>query len=66
MRAAPSFGDRISREPGAKFPPAAGRYHLYINLACPWATAAFTMLELKGLGHAISVSTTCPVLGEID
>jgi len=33
-----SFRDHISREPGAKFPPEKGRYHLYVSYACPWVS----------------------------
>lgn len=38
----------------------AGRYHLYIALACPWANGALTMLNLKGLRGAIGVSVVHP------
>lgn len=31
-----SFRDFISREPGAKYPPEKGRYHLFVSYACPW------------------------------
>lgn len=30
------FRNWISREPGSKFPPEKGRYHLYVSYACPW------------------------------
>lgn len=32
-----SFRDWISNAPGARFAPAPGRYHLYVNHGCPWA-----------------------------
>ncbi|KAF6072764.1 Glutathione S-transferase, N-terminal domain family protein [Candida albicans] len=32
-----SFREFISSKPGARFPPEAGRYHLYVSFACPWA-----------------------------
>jgi putative glutathione S-transferase len=34
----------------------AGRYHLYVSLACPWAHRTLIFRALKGLKSAISVS----------
>jgi len=34
----------------------AGRYHLYVSLACPWAHRTLIMRTLKGLEEVISVS----------
>jgi putative glutathione S-transferase len=41
----------------AGFAAEAGRYHLYVSLACPWAHRTLIMRALKGLETAISVST---------
>lgn len=35
----------------------AGRYHLYVSLACPWAHRTLIMRALKGLEDMISIST---------
>ena len=35
----------------------AGRYHLYVSLACPWAHRTLIMRALKGLDDMISLST---------
>ncbi len=42
----------------------AGRYHLYVSLACPWAHRTLIMRELKGLGDLISVDIVHPDMGE--
>lgn len=46
------------------FPAEAGRYHLHIALACPWADGVLAMLFLKGLDHAISYSVVHPTWGK--
>jgi putative glutathione S-transferase len=40
------------------FAASAGRYHLYVSLACPWAHRALIMRALKGLEQVIPVSVT--------
>jgi putative glutathione S-transferase len=57
------FRHVISNKPGAEFPAEAGRYHLYISYACPWASRCFAFLKLKGLEHAIGVSVVKPKWG---
>ena len=56
--AAAFLGGQIA--PGTKYEPAAGRYHLYVSLACPWAAGTLTALHLKGLDHVISHSVCHP------
>lgn len=51
-----SFRDHVSREPGAKYPPEKGRYHLYVSYACPWAHRTLITRRLKGLEDIISFS----------
>ncbi|MBA2638176.1 MAG: glutathione S-transferase family protein [Solirubrobacterales bacterium] len=48
-------------EPGGRFPPEAGRYHLYVSHACPWAHRTVIARRLKGLEHAISLSLVDPI-----
>lgn len=38
----------------------AGRYHLYVAMACPWANRALIFRALKGLTDSISVSVVHP------
>ena len=47
-----------------KFPAEAGRYHLYISHACPWAHRAAVFRELKGLQTIISMTAVEPFMGQ--
>ena len=51
-------------EPGPSgdggFKAEAGRYHLYVALACPWAHRTIIFRKLKGLENAISMSIVSP------
>lgn len=38
---------------GGEFPPEAGRYHLYVSYACPWAHRTLIVRQLKGLQSII-------------
>ena len=42
----------------------AGRYHLYVSLACPWAHRVLIFRQLKGLASLISVSVVNPLMAE--
>jgi putative glutathione S-transferase len=44
------------------FPAEAGRYHLYVSLACPWAHRTLVVRRLKMLERAVSVSVVAPVM----
>jgi putative glutathione S-transferase len=47
------------------FPAEAGRYHLYVSLACPWAHRTLAFRALKGLEDLIDVSVVHPhMLGD--
>jgi len=48
-----AFRDFVSSEPGAKFAPEKGRYHLYVSYACPWAHRVLIVHKLKGLEDII-------------
>ncbi|WVQ80423.1 hypothetical protein IAT38_002528 [Cryptococcus sp. DSM 104549] len=58
VRQVSSFRDAI--EPGGKFAPDKGRYHLYVSLACPWAHRALIVRKLKGLEDYFDVSVVHP------
>src|SRR5262245_26462898 len=46
------------------FSAAAGRYHLYVSLACPWAHRTLIMRALKGLEQIVPVSITHWLMAE--
>lgn len=64
VRRESQFRNSITRDgaPGPTgaggFAAEAGRYHLYISHACPWAHRTMIMRALKGLEDMISVSVT--------
>jgi len=59
-----TFRDRITADGSSGFPAEAGRYHLYVSLACPWAQRTLILRKLKGLEEAISVSVVDPFMGD--
>ncbi|AOF89641.1 glutathione S-transferase family protein [Sinorhizobium sp. RAC02] len=46
------------------FAAAAGRYHLYVALICPWASRTLITRKLKKLDDVISISVVEPALSE--
>lgn len=55
-----AFREWISHDGSTPHPAAAGRYHLYISLACPWASRTFIFRKLKGLDDAIGMTIVDP------
>jgi glutathionyl-hydroquinone reductase len=58
------FRDWISADGSTGFPAVGGRYHLYVSLACPWASRTVIVRELMGLQEAISMSVIDPIRDE--
>lgn len=58
------FRDWISADGSTEFPAEPGRYHLYISLACPWASRALIVRQLKGLEDVIGVTVVDPLRDE--
>jgi putative glutathione S-transferase len=44
--------------------PPAGRYHLYVSLACPWASRVVIVRQLKGLEDVLPMTVVDPVRDE--
>ena len=59
-----SFREFIEDDPDARSQPEAGRYHLYVSYACPWAHGTLLTRSLKGLEDAISVDVVDPYRGD--
>jgi len=71
LRTASQFRDWITPDgsPGAPsgnggFKAEPDRYHLYVSLACPWASRTLIFRKLKGLADAISLSVVDPLMLE--
>lgn len=64
IRAESQFRDTVTADGASGYPAAAGRYHLYVSLACPWAHRTLIFRKLKQLEDAISVSIVDPVITE--
>jgi glutathionyl-hydroquinone reductase len=60
IRPSSQFRSFITTETGSPYPAAAGRYHLYVGLSCPWAHRTLVVRALKGLEEAISMSVVSP------
>ncbi|MFW6264369.1 MAG: glutathione S-transferase family protein [Cyanobacteriota bacterium] len=57
VRPASEFREAIGN---SNFPPASGRYHLYVGMSCPWAHRTLVVRALKGLQDAIPVTVVHP------
>ena len=64
VRSTTSFRDRVTADGSSGFPAEAGRYHLYVSWACPWAHRTAIMRKVKGLEDAISLSSVEPHMGD--
>ena len=59
-----AFRSWVKADGSTPHAPEAGRYHLYVSLACPWAHRTLIYRKLKGLERAISVSVVDPYMLE--
>jgi putative glutathione S-transferase len=64
VRKESAFRDWVRADSTTSFAPEAGRYHLYVSLACPWAHRTLIFRKLKRLEQVISVSVVHPLMAE--
>src|SRR5947208_14767015 len=58
------FREWISSDGSTPSAAAADRYHLYVSLACPWASRTIIFRKLKGLEEAIGMTIVDPIRDE--
>ncbi len=59
-----AFRQWISNDGSTPYLAAPGRYHLYVSLACPWASRTVIFRKLKGLEEAIDMTIVDPIRDE--
>jgi putative glutathione S-transferase len=59
-----AFREWISNDGSTPYPAAAGRYHLYVSLACPWASRTVIFRKLKGLEGVVGLTIVDPFRDE--
>jgi len=59
-----AFREWISNDGSTPYTAAADRYHLYVSLACPWASRSVIFRRLKGLEEAIGMTVVDPIRDE--
>lgn len=64
VRVTSTFRDFVSTDPAAQYPVQAGRYHLYVSHACPWAHRVLIARERLGLQEALGITVAEPHMGQ--
>lgn len=64
VREETKFRGAVTADGSSGFRAEAGRYHLYVSLACPWAHRTLVARALKRLEDKISVSVVHPHMGD--
>jgi glutathionyl-hydroquinone reductase len=59
-----AFREWISNDGSTPYAAAADRYHLYVSLACPWASRTIIFRKLKGLEDPIGMTVVDPIRDE--
>jgi len=61
VRQESAFRRWVTADGSSGLPAAAGRYHLYVSYACPWASRTIIVRRLKGLEDAIGMTVVDPI-----
>ena len=64
LRQQDAFRDWVRADGSSPYPAVAGRYHLYVSLACPWAHRTIVTRKLKKLARAIPMTVVDPIRDE--
>jgi putative glutathione S-transferase len=59
-----AFRDWVRADGSSGYPAVAGRYHLYVSLACPWACRTIIVRKLRALESAIGMTVVDPIRDE--
>lgn len=55
-----AFRHFVTEDGASGFPAESGRYHLYVSLACPWASRTVIVRKLKRLEHVVGMAVVSP------
>jgi putative glutathione S-transferase len=61
LRQGDAFREWVTADGSSGFPAEAGRYHLYVSWACPWAHRTIIVRHLKGLEKVVGMTAVDPV-----
>lgn len=64
VRRESAYRRAVTADGGSEFPAQAGRYHLYVSWACPWAHRTVIFRALLGLEDVISLSAVDALMGD--
>ena len=65
VRQEDAFRNWVRADGSTPFAAVAGRYHLYVSLACPWAHRTIIARRLMGLEDAITMSVVDPIRDDL-
>src|ERR1700686_1726186 len=64
VRQEDAFRHWVRADGTSAFPAVAGRYHLYVSYACPWAHRTIIVRKLKRLENAVGMTVVDPIRDE--